>query len=251
VLGNNLQYLRKKHGLSQQALSSALDIPRTTLGDYEREKTEPNIEMLLKMADYFNLDINTFLRKDLSHEQYEIAKSEQLKVLAISVDQENQGNIELVATKAEAGYLESYQNPEYIRDLPKLKIPGLDSGTYRAFEIQGESMLPIESESIIISSYVESLEDLKDGKTYIIISKKDGLAYKRIKIDRKRNCLILISDNLLYLPYELAFEDIDEIWQYYAHISFNDDRKYAGDKLENQISEINKKLTDIHDHLLD
>ena len=112
-------------------------------------------------------------------------------------------------------------------------------------------MLPIESESIIISSYVESLEDLKDGKTYIIISKKDGLAYKRIKIDRKRNCLILISDNLLYLPYELAFEDIDEIWQYYAHISFNDDRKYAGDKLENQISEINKKLTDIHDHLLD
>ena len=58
MIGSNLKYLRKKHNLSQQAFAEILDIPRTTLGDYEREKTEPNIPMLLKMAAYFNPRLN-------------------------------------------------------------------------------------------------------------------------------------------------------------------------------------------------
>ena len=246
MIAENLKYLRTKNNFSQQTLSETLGIPRTTLGDYERGKTEPNISMMLRMARLFDVTVDELISKDLSHGQYEILKSEVLKVLAISVDEDNEANIELVDSKAEAGYLDDYQNPEYIKDLPRIKIPQIPKGTYRGFEIQGDSMLPIESGSIIIASYVERLKDVKQDRTYIIVSKRDGLVYKRINVNKKDKSLHLISDNELYHPYTLAFEDIDEIWEYYAHISFSDTKATLDTMVEDKLNDIQRKVTEIH-----
>lgn len=245
MLNKNLKYLRQKNKISQQGLSDALTIPRTTLGDYERGKTEPNISMLIRMAEYFDVKVDELVKEDLSHGDYEILKTKVMRVLAISVDQENEGNIELVDTKAEAGYLDSYHNPEYIRDLPKIQFPNLPSGTYRAFEITGDSMLPVESGSVVIASYVESLDEIKSNKTYIVISKREGLVYKRVRSDVSNGQLILISDNDIYVPYELPLEEVDELWQYYAHVSFSDAKKEVGSKLEVQMQDLQKRIMEI------
>lgn len=247
MIGKNLKYLRGKNKLSQQALSDVLSIPRTTLGDYERTKTEPNIAMLIKMAEYFDVQVDDLISKDLSLSEYEVMKNKVMRVLAITVNEDNQGNIELVDSKAEAGYLDSYQNPEYIKELPRIQFPNIPWGTYRGFEIQGDSMLPIESGSIIIASYVENLASIKEDKTYIVISNKDGLVYKRVKVDKEENQLILSSDNESYLPYKLGLEEVSEMWQYYAHLSFSD-TKASGDVLvDARINEIQKKLTELHE----
>lgn len=246
MLDKNLKYLRQKNKISQQMLSEALEIPRSTLGDYERGKTEPNISMLIRLGDYFDVRVDQLIREDLSHGDYEIMKTKLMKVLAISVDKENEGNIELVDTKAEAGYLDSYQNPEYIRDLPKLQLPQLPAGTYRAFEIQGDSMLPIESGSIIIASYVESLANIKDNRTYVIISKHDGLVYKRVLTNHDRQVLILISDNELFLPYDIPMSEIAEIWQYHCHLTYSDE-KGASTKMEAQLGDIQRKVTTLYE----
>ena len=250
MIGENLKYLRQKNHLSQQALSDALEIPRTTLGDYEREKTEPNIMMLIKMAGFFDIKVDELINSNLSLGKYEILKNQMMKVLAITVDHEEKGNIELVDTKAEAGYLDSYQNPEYIKELPRIRLPNMTGGHYRAFEIQGDSMLPVESGSIIIAHYVEQLNDIKDDRTYIVISKREGVVYKRVRIDHDSKQLMLISDNDVYLPYEIEFEEIDEIWEYYAHIGFSDIRQSINEKLESQISDIQRKVTRIHDRYI-
>jgi len=250
MIGSNLKYLRKKHNLSQQAFAEILDIPRTTLGDYEREKTEPNIPMLLKMAAYFSINLDNLLVENMQLENYKIAESPDLKVLAISVDSNNEGNIELVNTKAEAGYLDSYQNPEYIKELPKFAVPNIPSGTFRAFEIQGDSMLPVQSGSIIIASYVEQLSSIKNNKTYIIISKRDGLVYKRVLLNSKENKLILKSDNDLFVPYELEMSEVDEIWQYYAHLSFDDSEKTISERLEVKLDDMHSKISDLHKKLI-
>ncbi|MBT8228951.1 MAG: helix-turn-helix domain-containing protein, partial [Bacteroidia bacterium] len=242
-----MKYLRTRNRMSQQVLSEALEIPRTTLGDYERGKTEPNISMLIKISRFFDVKVDELVNSNLSLGKYEILKNQMMKVLAITVDEDDTGNIELVDTKAEAGYLDSYQNPEYIKELPRIKIPSLRGGTYRAFEIQGDSMLPVESGSIIIASYVESLNEIKDDKSYVIISNREGLVYKRVRNDQENQCLMLISDNEVYLPYTLSYEDIDEIWQHHAHISFSDTKQSLNDKIESQIADIQRKVSRIHD----
>jgi transcriptional regulator with XRE-family HTH domain len=211
MLDKNLQYLRKLHKLSQQELADTFSIPRSTLGDYERGKTEPNIEMLIRMSQYFDLSLDHLLQHKLYNDSHLLTKDDNLKILAITLDSQKKANIELVHTKAEAGYLESFQDPEYISELPKIQLPSLSEGTYRAFEISGDSMLPIESGSIIISKYIESISHIKDGRTYIIVSKSDGLVYKRVKNDSVAKRLILVSDNDLYLPYAIDYTDISEV----------------------------------------
>lgn len=245
-LPDNLRYLRKKHRWSQQQLADALQIPRTTLGDYERGHTEPNIELLLAIADRFGVTADQLLRSKLAHKDLEIISGKDMKVLAITVNDDKEGNIELVDTKAEAGYLESFQDPEYIRDLPKIRFPNIPEGTYRGFEIHGDSMQPLESGTIVICSYIESLKDVKDGHTYVVASQRDGLVFKRLRNDRKKGVLTLISDNERYLPYEIAYEDVDELWAYYAHLSFSDPKQTFQSQLDEKISDIQLKVTAIH-----
>jgi phage repressor protein C with HTH and peptisase S24 domain len=93
-------------------------------------------------------------------------------------------------------------------------------GTYRAFEIKGDSMLPLVSGTIIIGEYQENWGDVKTGETYVIISKSDGVVYKRIGNKFKDNKkLKLVSDNPVYEPYEINGEDVLEIWKAKAYIS--------------------------------
>lgn len=250
MIGQNIKYLRRKHKMSQQVLSEKLGVPRSSLSDYEREHTQVSIENLIRLSDIFDVKIDDLVRKNLSHEGLEIIRNSDLRVLAISVDKENKNNIELVETKAEAGYLESFANPEYIKDLPKIHFPNIPQGTYRGFEIHGDSMLPVESGSVVLCSYVESLQHIKKDRTYVIISKSDGVVYKRVRPDFENHRLILISDNENYLPYDIEFEEIDEIWQYYAHLSFSDSKNTFNSMLEDKISDIQKKLSEVHSAVL-
>ena len=148
------------------------------------------------------------------------AEGKRLRVLSISVYQEGNENIELVPVKASAGYLTGYADPEFISDLPRFNLPMLPTGTYRAFEIKGDSMLPLQPGSIVIGEYVENWNDIKDGRTYVVLSKEDGVVYKRLFSDIKGSGSITCqSDNPSYPPFLIKGEDILEVWQAKLFIS--------------------------------
>ncbi|MBK8701506.1 MAG: helix-turn-helix domain-containing protein [Saprospiraceae bacterium] len=246
----NLKYLRGKHNISQAELAEGLGIPRTTLSAYERGFVEPNIDLMLRMSKYFKVSIDDLIAYNLEHRKAEHPDSDNLRVLAISVDPYQNSNIELVDTRAEAGYLDGMADPEYIKELPKIYFPKIPQGTYRGFEIRGDSMLPIEPGSIVLSSYIEKLNEVKDGKTYIVISKSEGVVYKRVKNLPKEKTLLLISDNEAYHPYPIHYGEIAEIWQYYAHLSFSDTKHTFNAMLEDKLSDIQRKVSTIHSRIL-
>jgi len=144
-----------------------------------------------------------------------------LRVLALTVDKEQNENIELVPQKAAAGYLNGYADPEYLEELPKFRLPMLGSGgTYRAFEIAGDSMLPIASGTVIVGRYVDDWMSLKDGTPCIVVSSREGIVFKRV-FNRLKDAamLALHSDNPIYSPYEIDVEEVVEIWEAKAYIS--------------------------------
>lgn len=246
MLQQNLKYLRRKTGISQQILANSIGVSRTTLGDYERGRTEPDIESLIVMADYFDISIDSLLRKDLKKEDYEIIRNKDFRVLAITIDSENRENIELIGTKAEAGYLESFNDPEYLEDLPKIFFPNIPQGTYRGFEIRGDSMLPMEPGNIVICSYLENLIDIKNDKTYVVVSKSGGIVYKRLKRLDRTSEILLTSDNDVYSPYTLPLEEIAEIWEYYAHVGLSDPKEIVDQMMDEKIIDIQKKVRGIY-----
>jgi transcriptional regulator with XRE-family HTH domain len=246
MISANIKYLRHRHSLSQQELADKLEMPRSSLSDYERGTTQVSIASLIALSDIFQVSIDDLIRSNLSHRDLEIIRNKELRVLAISVDAHKNANIELVDTKAEAGYLESFNDPEYIRDLPKIGFPQLPLGTYRGFEIRGDSMLPMESGSIVICSYVEQLKDIKKDRTYVVVSKTEGLVYKRLRPEWEKDRLILVSDNENYLPYPISLDEIAEVWQYYAHLSFSDARYTFHQMLEEKLQDIQRKVSEVH-----
>jgi hypothetical protein len=81
-------------------------------------------------------------------------------------------------------------------------------------------MLPLSSGSVIISEYVENWNDLKVGETAVVVSKNEGVVYKRMGSKLKQDKgLKLVSDNPIYDPYYVPAEDILEIWKAKAFIS--------------------------------
>ena len=250
MLGENIRYLRKSRRISQHELSEVLGIPRTTLGDYEREKTEPNVAKLVEFAKYFDVRVDDLLRVKLQYKEENSIEDNELRILAITVDDQNEGNIELVKSKARAGYVNGFQDPEYISELPKIRIPNLPEGTYRAFEIEGDSMLPLEEGSIVICRFEESIANLKEGKSYVVISRDEGIVYKRLRVNHVSKEVVLISDNEVYLPYSIPLHDVSEIWRYQAHIGFSDQKIDRSDPVEDRLVDIQRRITSIENKLI-
>ena len=246
MLQQNLKYLRRKTKISQQVLANSIGVARTTLGDYERGRTEPDIESLIALADYFDVPIDALLRKDLKKEDYEIIRNKDFRVLAITIDSENRENIELVDTKAEAGYLESFNDPEYLKDLPKIFFPNIPQGTYRGFEIRGDSMLPMEPGNIVICSYLENITDIKNDRTYVVVSKSGGIVYKRVKKLDNDSEILLTSDNNVYSPYTLSLEEVAEIWEFHAYVGLFDPKQLVEQAIDDKITDIHSKVNDIY-----
>ncbi len=54
----NLKALRVQAGLSQQALADALEISQQSVNRYENHKVEPDIALLVMMADFFEVSLD-------------------------------------------------------------------------------------------------------------------------------------------------------------------------------------------------
>ncbi|MCY0969196.1 helix-turn-helix domain-containing protein [Chryseobacterium wangxinyae] len=63
--GTNIKKIRQVKGLSQKAFADLFDLNRGVISAYEEGRAEPKIDTLLKVARYFNLDLDDFLTKPL------------------------------------------------------------------------------------------------------------------------------------------------------------------------------------------
>ena len=107
-----------------------------------------------------------------------------------------------------------YADPDFVDELNTFTLPMLAPGQYRAFEIVGDSMLPTPSGSVIVGEKVERMDELKNNNSYVVLSRNEGIVYKRIAKDKEaKNKLTLISDNPIYEPYTVSEEDVLEIWK--------------------------------------
>lgn len=236
----NMKYLRKLRGWTQEEFAQKLHIKRSLLGAYEEERAEPRIDVLEIVADMFKLTLDDLLRKDLSESKTSYISKRRAQKMAAG-----RGDIPFVPVKAAAGYLAGYSDPEFIDELNTFTLPMLSGGDYRAFEIVGDSMMPTPSGSVIVGERVNSLEELKNSNTYIVVSKTEGIVYKRIlKSNRQKNKYTLVSDNPAYQPYTVNAEDIVEVWQAQMVISrANTQQRWDVGQLASLVSNLQQQVT--------
>lgn len=231
-LSTNLKFLRQREGTSQTELAKTLGLTRTTLIGYEKSVQPPFVK-LIRISEYFKVSLDALIKYDLSKlSEFQLSEIERgmdvditgqkLRVLTTTTDSSGNENIEMVATKAQAGYTAGFADSEFVEKLPKFQLPFLAKNkTYRCFQIEGDSMLPIPEKSWVTASYLEDWTDIKNGTPCIVVTKDDGVVFKLVYNNIKQNKrLQLVSTNRIYQPYSISIDQVSEIWKFETWNSF-------------------------------
>src|ERR1700742_2350300 len=100
ISNQNLKYLRKLRGWTQEEFATKLKIKRSLLGAYEEERAEPRIEVLEVAGEMFKLTLDELLLKELAETKGNYLARRRAQKMAAGV-----AEIQMVPVKAAAGYL--------------------------------------------------------------------------------------------------------------------------------------------------
>lgn len=188
-----------------------------------KEERDVTIALIQKAIDRF--DFNPHYIFSGKGEPLEGSSPTISPVLAVAVDENNDERIIHVPIAAQAGYMDQFNDPVYIKDLPSFSLPGFEfkHATYRAFDISGDSMEPtIYPGEMVVCSYVDPdlwYSNIRSDYVYVIVTQGD-IVIKRVQNKLKSTgSLLLRSDNSFYDAYEVPVEELKEIWYVKMKIS--------------------------------
>ena len=61
MVGENIIFLRKRNGMTQEALSERINVSRQTVAKWERGESEPDCSSLMRLSTLFNVTIDALV----------------------------------------------------------------------------------------------------------------------------------------------------------------------------------------------
>lgn len=230
-LSQNISYLRSLKNWSQRQAAEQVSISVSTYRKWEKGQSQPKISSLEKLTSLFKRTLDELLYIDLETADQQAPdhlKGEKIRILPIVVEEQSDDeHVSLVPVKAAAGYTAGYADAEFIAELPRFSLPFSELSnhrTYRVFQIEGDSMLPIKHGSYIICEYIQNWEQLDWGEPHIVLTRDEGVVFKRLH-QASDNLLKLESDNPLFDPYTMPWRNVMEIWQARGYVCFEFEKK--------------------------
>ena len=181
-----LRILRKRDGWTQAEVAAKLGVDRSTYAQYENGQSEPNFEMLQKLADLFRSSAD-FLIGCTDHPS---SKS---------------GTWVPVLGDVAAGIpIEAVEN---IVDYEEIDTAMASNGKYYGLRIKGSSMEPRIREGDVV--IVRQQEDADTGDTAVVLVNGESATVKRIKKEPDGG-LWLLPNNPAYDPQHYSPAEVAE-----------------------------------------
>ena len=60
-VGKNIKQIRLSKNMTQDSLADALYVTRQTVSNYENGRSRPDLDMLVRIAEIFDTDVNTLI----------------------------------------------------------------------------------------------------------------------------------------------------------------------------------------------
>ena len=210
----------KKPKVQKSVIAQKLKIGNSTLSEILKERMNVSVDIIALFSREFNISLEWLINGEgemQSNMNISPSKLEIKTPQVITIDKYNEDNIVMVPVKAQAGYLNGYSDPKYIKKLPTYSLPNLRNGVFRMFQVSGFSMLPtLHHHSIVVGQFVENwTNDIKDNRIYVLVTKDHGVVVKRcLNRIKKYGTLYCKSDNRKEYPsFSLEPSYISEIWE--------------------------------------
>jgi hypothetical protein len=98
---------------------------------------------------------------------------------------------------------------------------------------------------VIVGEKVNDIEEVKSNQTYIVVSRNEGIVYKRImRNNKQKNKFTLVSDNVTYQAYQVNMEDLIEVWKAQMILSrANVQQRWDVNQLANLVSNLQEQVS--------
>ncbi|MBY5959059.1 peptidase S24 [Membranicola marinus] len=183
-------------------------------------------------------------------------QEEHFRLLTVVTDDNNEEKILHVPVPAMAGYAAEVMDPDFVSELPSYRLPGYDFqyGTFRSFDISGDSMIPyLEPGDKVVCRFIEPqdwITNIRDHHVYVIVSRGNVVVKRVVNNLHRHRHLLLISDNKEFKPYRLNVNDIREVWYVKNRITtFDHSRKDQNTALQNQMETMQTAFQKQHEML--
>ncbi len=240
--GRNIKKIRGVKGLSQKSFAELFDLKRATLGAYEEGRSEPKIDTIIKIANYFSISIDSLLTSDLTVNEL-LRFKEDLILTVDDLEKEFLAVIPYVSEQKIISYGKYFDNMKFIDDLPKLNLPVEDGKKLRAFTVTNLEMTDHDKglypKDVIIGEYIplDETEAYGNGEVVIAIVNDEVIV-------RKIYC---IADQIVLKAEHKNIEEkifsrsaLKELWL--AKYSFIRRLPELGDEVENKLLFLEKEL---------
>lgn len=217
-IGLRLKQLLENKGLTAYMFAEETGISQSTLSRILNKDTKPNASNLKVISDYFQIDKTWLLTGQQEEIKQKVEKQPELYI------NENVMNVPLVTQYAYAGYMNGFNDPTYIEELPKIPflVEKEHKGEYICFEVKGDSMDDGTHDSYLERDILLCRNVRKDfwksklhinKWDFVIVHKDNGICVKRItKHDVEKGIITCHSLNDYYEDFDMDLRDVTKIF---------------------------------------
>lgn len=119
-LAQNLKYLREQKGLSQRDFSADLGLSCAAIGMWEQNHRKPDIEMIIRLAEYFGITLDDLVLRDLKPPIPKYAGNIRYLRLSHGITQEQMGELLGLKNKSSLSLIEAGKSGISVENLEKL-----------------------------------------------------------------------------------------------------------------------------------
>lgn len=240
--GKNIKKIRGVKGLSQQAFAELFDLKRGTLGAYEEGRSEPKIETIIKIANYFSIVIDDLLTNELTVNQLLKFKGD-LTTYVEDVKREKFAIVPCITESTANDYITLYNTEGFIKELPTMQLPVNLTKEFRGYTVSNLEMTSHDKgfypKDVVIGEKVPPtvIKKLNNG-TLVFVVVDNKLIFRRLYV-LKGNA-VLRADHKNIEDSSFPISDIKELWR--VRYAFFRRIPEFGDLVEDKLLLIEKEL---------
>ncbi|KAF9660171.1 helix-turn-helix transcriptional regulator [Tenacibaculum sp. ZH5_bin.1] len=220
--GKNIKKIRSVKRLSQQAFAELFNLKRATLGAYEEGRSEPKIDTIIKIANYFSIPIDNLLTSELTVNNL-LQFKEDLTLETEKLSKETFTIIPCITEKTITEYIKHHNKTSFIDDLSKIQLPINSQKKLRAYTVSNLEMANhnngLYPNDIVIGQFTpnNTIKNLKNGELTLTLVKNE-MILRKLYIE---NDSVTLRANHKNIPDKtFSITDIKELWKI-QYVFFN------------------------------
>jgi transcriptional regulator with XRE-family HTH domain len=213
--GKNIKKIRSVKNLSQQSFADLFGLKRGTLGAYEEGRSEPKIETIIKVTNYFSITVDELLTKDLTVNQL-LQFNDEFTIAPQEIEKESFVSVPCITSSNEKAYLENHADAGFISKMPCVSLPINTEKTFRALTVQNLEMTHLDKglypRDVVIGELVpgDVIKKLNNGTLVFAVCEKEIVLRRLHKVDKQ---YVFTADHNNIPDIILKKDDVRELWR--------------------------------------